>query len=100
MKRKMLAVMPVSTNYLSTYQVDVAHSFEQAREMILSAEREGAPYESLDLPVGNEARFWKFVELMQEGHRNYPFSIFGAKNDEHFWSIAEKVRAKGFHFNS
>ena len=100
MKRKLLAVMPVSTNYLPVYDVEIAHSFEEAREMIQEAELGGVPYADLDLPVSDEARFWEFVEWMKETNRRYGFSIFGAKNDEHFWAIAEKVREKGFHFNS
>lgn len=100
MKRKMLTVMPESTNYVNTYQVDVAYSFEEAKEMIRLAELQGAPYEDLDLPVSDEARFWQFVEWMKETHRKYSFSIFGAKSDKDFWRIAEKVREQGFHFNS
>ena len=100
MKRKLLAVMPVSTNYLHTYQVEIAHSFEEAQEMILSAELQGAPYADLDLPVSDEVHFWRFVEWMKETHRKYSFSIFGAKNDEDFRRIAKEVREQGFHFNS
>lgn len=100
MKRKMLAVMPESTNYVNTYQVDVAHSFEEAKEMIRLAELQGAPYADLDLPVSDEVHFWRFVEWMKETHRKYSFSIFGAKNDEDFRRIAKEVREQGFHFNS
>ena len=100
MKMRMLAVRPRRTNYLHVYEVDYARSLEEAKEKISLAERSGYPYETLDLPVANEKKFWDFVEWMEETGRNYPFSIFGAKSDAHFWSIAEKVREKGFHFNS
>jgi hypothetical protein len=100
MKRRLLAVMPPSTNYLHIYDVEIAHSFEEAKKMIISAEMYEIPYAELDLPVVDEKRFWQFVEWMEETHRKYSFSIFGAKNDEHFWTIAQKVRGKGFHFNS
>jgi hypothetical protein len=100
MKRRLLAVMPQSTNYLNIYDVEIAHSFEEAKEMIISAEMCGKTYADLDLPVGDEKRFWKFIEWMEETHRKYSFSIFGAKNDKHFCEIAQRVREKGFHFNS
>ena len=100
MKRRLLAVMPPSINYLDCYHVEIAHSFEEAKEMIISAELHSNPYDDLDLPVFNEKQFWLFVEWMEETHRKYSFSIFGAKNDKHFWKIAEKVRKKEFHFNS
>ncbi len=100
MKKKLLAVMPQATNYLHIFKVEIAHSFAEAEEMIVSAEMCGDPYEALDLPVCDEKQFWKFVKWMEKTHRKYSFSIFGAKNDEHFWEIAQKVREKGFHFNS
>jgi len=92
--------MPLSTNYSDVYEVEVARSFEEAQEMIRSAEKRGTPYADLDLPVSDEARFWQFVRWMEETDRKYGFSVFGAESDEHFWTIAQKVREKGFHFNS
>lgn len=100
MQRKLLAVMPQSTSYPNSYEVGIAHSFKEAKEMIISAEIQGDPYDVLDLPVFDEEQFWLFVEWMKETHRKYSFSIFGAKNDQHFWDIAQKVREEGFHFNS
>lgn len=100
MKRKLLAVMPQSTNYLNTYEVDVAASFEEAKRMIAYAEMCGAPYDDLDLPACDEKRFWQFVNWMEETDRKYSFSVFGVKDTKRFWKIAEKVRARGFHFNS
>ena len=100
MKRRLLAVMPASTTYLPTYDVDVAHSFEEAKKMILSAEMDGEPYADLDLPVYNEKSFWQFVEWMEKTNRKYPFSICGCKNEKQFRAVAEKARKKGFHFNS
>ncbi len=100
MKRKLLAVMPSSTSYLHIYDVEIAHSFKEAKEMIMLAEMHGEPYADLDLPVCDEKRFWQFVEWMEETHRKYSFSIFGAKNDMQFCEIAQKVRERGFHFNS
>ena len=100
MKKRLLAVMPLSTNYLHTYDVEIANSFEEAKQMIISAEMCGKPYADLDLPVHNEKLFWEFVEWMEETNRKYPFSIFGAKNDKCFWKIAKTVREKGFHFNA
>ena len=66
MKRRLLAVMPPSTNYLDCYHVEIAHSFEEAKEMIISAELHSNPYDDLDLPVFNEKQFWLFVEWMEE----------------------------------
>ena len=100
MRRKLLAVMPQSINYRSIYDVDVAHSFREAKEMIMLAETNGIPYEDLDLPVDDEKMFWEFVKWMEITHRRYSFSIFGVKNPKQFRKIAEKVRNKGFHFNS
>ena len=100
MKRKLLAVNPQSTNYLPFYDVEVSTSFVAAKEMIILAELRGEPYADLDLPVFDENQFWEFIEWMEKTNRQYSFSIFGAKSDEHFWEIAETVRKKGFHFNS
>ena len=100
MKRKLLAVNPKSTNYINCYKVDVAHSFEQAKEMIIAAEAIGKPYDDLDLPAGDEAPFWAFVAWMEETGRRYAFSIFGITDAARFWKIAEQIREKGFHFNT
>ena len=100
MKRKLLAVAPQTENYSDIYDVDVAYSFEQAKEMITDAENNGMPYSDLDLPVEDEKKFWGFIEWMEKTRREYSFSIFGAKNEKQFCKIAEKVRKKGFHFNS
>ena len=100
MKRKLLAVMPQSTNYLNVFDVEIARSFNQAKDMIMDAENNGIPYDDLDLPVYDEKQFWQLVEWMEKTGRKYSFSIFGAKNEKHFYEIAEKARAKGFHFNS
>lgn len=99
MKRRLLAVTPVSTNYNSTVELTVASSFDKAKEMIVSAEEAGAPFDDLDLPVGDEAAFWEFVEWMEKRGRKYAFSIFGCDTPR-FWQIAETVRGRGFHFNS
>ena len=100
MKIRILAVMPESTNYNSNYEVSVASSFEEAKEMIIAAEEARAPFDDLSLPVTDEKAFWTFVEWMEENHRKYAFAIFGCKDTQRFWKIAEKVRSKGFHFNS
>ena len=100
MKRKLLAVMPQSTNYLSMFDLSIARSFEEAKRMMMSAEAQGCPYDDLDLPVSDEKRFWQFVEWMEETGRRYSFSVFGYKDTKHFCKIAEKVRDRGFHFNS
>ena len=100
MKRKLLAVMPQSLNYGSFYDVDVAYSFQEAKEMIELAETNGNPYEDLDLPAGDEKTFWEFINWMEITRRRYRFSIFGVKTEKQFWEIAEKARNKGFHFNT
>ena len=100
MQRRLLAVMPLSANYLPTYDVEVAHSFEEAKEMIQSAEMLGTPYADLDLPVGDEKRFWQFIDWMEKTHRKYSFSIFGVKNSKQFITIVQKARKRGFHINT
>jgi len=100
MKSKLLAVMPESTNYSSNHDVTIARSFEEAKAMIIRAEQESAPYDDLDLSVRDEVRFWKFVDWMEETDRKYPFSIFGHKSTIHFVIIADRVRRRGFFFNS
>jgi hypothetical protein len=100
MKRRMLAVKPQSMNYLSIYEVDFANSFEDAKRKITSAKMNGIPYDELDLPVNDEDQFWQFAEWIREGHRECRISIFGAKNDKHFWKIVEKGRKKGLYFNT
>ncbi len=98
--RKLLAVMPQATNYGSFYDLSIANSYEQAKDMIISAEYAGAPFDDLDLPVQNEEIFWEFIDWMEKTDRKYSFSIFGYKSDAQFLNIAKAVREKGFHFNS
>lgn len=100
MRIRLLAVNPISTNYLSDYDVDVVHSFDKAKAMIILAEANNNPYDELDLPVHHKSQFWKFVRWMEKTNRKYSFSIFGARNERQFSKIAQKVRSKGFHFNS
>lgn len=100
MKKKLLAVMPRSTNYVSYYDVEIAHSFQEAAERIQAAELRAEPYATLDLPVSDEEQFWCFVAWMEKTHRKYSFSIFGEKDVGHFCEIAQKVREKGFTFNT
>ena len=99
MKRRHLAVMSPSTNYVSYYEVSFARSFGEAKAMILAAEAEGRPFESLDLPVSDEAAFREFLDWMERRGRKYAFSIFGFRNSFHFMAIAREARARGFHFN-
>ena len=100
MKRKLLAVTPESTNYIGLYEVDIAHSFAEAKEMIIAAEDCGRPYDDLDLPAADEKKFWQFVDWMEKTGRRYAFSIFGIADAARFWKIAEQIREKGFHFNT
>ena len=99
-KRRLLAVMPNSTNYLSSYTVRTAASFEEAKQMIIEAESAYKPFDDLDLPVYDETTFWRFVDWMENTNRKYSFSIFGCKDTEHFIKIRDIARERGFHFNS
>ena len=100
MMYKLLAVMPERLNYLSCYEVTVADSFAQAKERIEQMESQGTPFDSLDLPAGDENRLWEFLNWMRATGRNYPFSVFGDLSTESFWALCEKCRSLGFHFNT
>ena len=100
MKRKLLAVKAVYANYLSSYDVVFADSFEEAKAMIVQEERAGVPFDDLDLNVQNKREFYEFVEWMERTNRRYSFSIFGYKNTAQFLHIRDDVRKRGFHFNS
>ena len=97
---KLLAVMPPHTHYNPNYEVSVARSYEEAKFMILRAEQEGVPFDTLDLPVRDEKMFWQFLEWMRTMGRNYSFSVFGCKDDAHFRELCKEAREKGFHFNT
>lgn len=96
----MLVVKPLSMNYSDFWKVSVAHSFEEAKRMIIAAEVFGNPYDDLDLPVDDEKTFWDFVTWMHQRGCRYPFSIFGQRSSLQFMRIRDKVRSMGFHFNS
>lgn len=98
--RKLLAVMPEYTTYHPRYAVTVAHSFAQAKELLLQAELAGVPFDDLDLPVSDENAFWVFLEWMRGTGQNYPFSIFGCDDTDRFWSLVQKARAQGFYVNT
>jgi hypothetical protein len=98
--RKLLAVLSQPTNYCSGYSVTVANSFEQAKALIVQAELEGSPFETLDLPVYDEKIFWQFLHWMRSTGRNYSFSVFGCKNTLHFRRLCAEARGKGFRFNT
>ena len=100
MKKRLLAVDPPSTNYLHIYDVTVARSYDQAKEMLQQAEQTGVPFETLDIPACDKAKFWEFVEWMEQTGRNYSFSIFGITDTDRFWQIVENLRARGFHINT
>ena len=100
MKRRLLAVMSPSTNYVPYYEVSTARSFEEAKLMIQQAEADGRPFDDLDLPVSDEALFREFLDWMEKRGRKYAFSIFGYKNPLRFQAIANEARARVFHFNS
>ena len=100
MKRKLLAVMPQSTNYIPSYEVTVARSFEEAVRLIIAAEEAGAPFDDLDLPVQDERMYREFLEWMRRTERNYSFSVFGCRNTLHFWQLCREARAQGFRFNT
>lgn len=96
---KLLAVRQNPTNYVSCYQVSYARSFEQAQEMILRAEQQGCPFDTLDLPVRDEESFWAFLDWMERRGKKYPFSIHGQLHGFQFIRIRDQARARGFHFN-
>ena len=100
MPRTMLAVQQRAADYLRPELVTEARSFEEAKKMIIRAEKIGQPFDDLDLPVRNEKQFWAFIEWMRKRGRKYPFSIHGYKGIRHFLMIRDKSRAMGFHFNS
>ncbi len=97
---KLLAVTPDSTNYAPFYKVTVARSFDHAKALIQQAEEDGAPFDTLDLPVYDEDIFWQFLNWMRSTGRNYSFSVFGYRNTFHFWNLCNKARNQGFHFNT
>ena len=100
MNQKLLAVMPDRLNYLPGYDVSVAHSFEQAKSMILRMESQCTPFDTLDLPARDEKALWDFLNWMRRNCRNYPFSVFGCKDTKRFWKLCEECRSKGFIFNT
>lgn len=97
--RKLLAVRSQPVNYASYYQVSYARSFAEAAAMILRAEAEGAPFDDLDLPVQDEASFFKFLDWMEDRSRKYPFSVYGCDTPT-FLRLRDMTRARGFHFNT
>lgn len=97
--RKMLSVRTEHGNYAPYYQVTYADSFMEAAEKILQAEEEGCPFDELDLPAGDEQKFWEFLNWMERRGRKYPFSVYGC-NTFTFIRLRDKCRARGFHFNT
>ena len=95
---RMLAVMPESANYNSFWEVAVARSFSEAKAMIEQAERAGAPFDDLDLPVRKKSAFWEFIDWMEARERRYPFSVFGCRNTRHFIRIRDEARRRGLVF--
>ena len=100
MKTRLLAVAPKSTNYAPFYELSVSSSYEDAKEKIIAAEESGVPFDTLDLPIEDEALFWSFLDWMEKRGKKYSFSIHGRISTPKFCSIAEMVRARGFIFNT
>ena len=100
MKKRLLAVNPPSTNYLHIYDVTVARSYDQAKQILQQAEEAGILFEALDIPASDEAKFWEFVEWMEKNGKKYSFSIFGIRETDRFWQIVETLRERGFHVNT
>ena len=97
---RMLAVRLGKCDYLSVYEVTYARNFDEAKILIEQAEKNGRPFDDLDLPVNNERKFWEFIKWMKQRCRCYPFSIYGYKNARHFIKIRDKTTKMGMHFNS
>ena len=98
--RKLLAVRPKSTNYVSYYEVHTAKSFQEAQAMIAAAEAEGAPFDDLDLPANDPPALWAFVDWMEARGTRYAFSIFDYCSIFDFIHVRDEARRRGFHFNS
>ncbi|MBR5095460.1 MAG: hypothetical protein IK095_10210 [Oscillospiraceae bacterium] len=98
MHTKILAVRPVSRNYLPRYEVSVVQSFEEAKDMIIAAEGSGSPYDDLALPVDDEPAFMEFFAWMDKTGRRYPFSVHGQRSALQFIRIRDLARSCGFHF--
>ena len=98
MIRRLLAVKPQSMDYIHSYSVTAARSFEEAKAMILRAEAEGAPFDALDLPAYDRKGFKDFFNWMIKTNRKYPFSIFGYRGNAEFLRVREKARRSGIPF--
>lgn len=98
---ELLCVRPRNMNYLNNYHVSVASSYEEAKQMICSAEQSGKPYDQLDLPIydsWDEKEFWDFLKWMTIHNRRYAFSVFGIHNTFKFVRIRNRCRDMGFTF--
>lgn len=96
---KLLAVQTEAANYAPYFQVSCARSFEEAKEMILRAEQEGCPFDTLDLPARDEESLWRFLDWMAQRGKRYSFSIHGQLHVFQFIRIRDRARARGFYFN-
>ena len=98
---ELLCIKPRNMNYLNDYHVSVASSYEEAKQMICSAEQSDKPYDQLDLPIyhfRDEQEFWDFLKWMTIHNRRYAFSVSGIQSTIKFVKIRDKCREMGFTF--